>query len=707
MKKPHLADEATFTENNISSSSENKDTLFTAKVIPLVSYFGKVTDQTPKEISISEVFDIIKSDHMLEKSINLIRETTNKTLRADLKRFLPAITVSGTFQNGHKTENLICHSGLLQIDFDDVSSPSDLKEKISKDAFTFACFLSPSGTGIKAIIKILPEFHLESFEALRRYYLKKYAENIDIKCKDKGRLMFLSHDKNIYINPDSMLFETITEEVEKIISQIEAQKFDLTNSYDNWLKFGFAFAHQFNNAGRDYFHRISKFNPNYNEEKTNEQYDKCLNSSSSGVTIKTFFHFAKEANLNIASQKKNTPKIEKSKNEKTHNKTSKFVIVSNYLNENYDFRYNEVANEIECKVKADKNFKSANENNIYVELQRQNIGFSQNNLMALLRSDFVPAFNPIKEYFNSLPIWDEQIDHISNICKFIIAKDQERFNRQFKKMLVRCIACGLEFSFNKQAFILMGGQNGGKTTLCRWLCPPILKSYYTENISTDKDSLITLSENFMINLDELSTLQKFEINQLKSMISKDFIKVRRPYDKKPTVSKRRANFFGSTNREEFLTDETGSVRWLCFELIKIIWDYHKEIDIDSIWSQAYSLFKNGFPFELTADEIAENEAVNSNHQVRTAELELIQAHFEQSEKGKALAEALTATDILIRLKSSGISPSQLNVGSIGKALKLLGLKQVSERVGENKIPKKIYWLQCNLPIEPTTLTTKY
>lgn len=110
---------------------------------------------------------------------------------------------------------------------------------------------------------------------------------------------------------------------------------------------------------------------------------------------------------------------------------------------------------------------------------------------------------------------------------------------------------------------------------------------------------------------------------------------------------------------------------------------------------------------LTGQVIGElTEAVNANHQIRTAELELIQTYFEPSEKGKILAEAFTATDILNRLKASGVAQSQLNVTSIGRALKLLGFKQVSERLGENKIPRKIFWLKFILPIEPTTLTTK-
>lgn len=672
-----------------------------------VSYFTSVTSKTPKEISIDDIFNIIQSGQ-LKKEIEFIRATTDKTQRDKLKRELPAITVSGTFKNGHAKENLICHTGLLQIDIDAIVEPYQLKLLLTKDVFTYACFISPSGTGIKVIVKIPADKHNEYFEALNKYYFEKYKVNIDTKCRDIGRLMYLSYDEQLFINDNAMRFNSITHQVINTIEQLESQQIDITASYDDWLKIGFAFADAFGESGRQFYHRVSSINAEYTTQNCDKQFEECLRSKGNGITIKSFFQFAKNAGVTSLSQKKGElnselpNEIDKGTNKKIKeprkNQTSKFVMVENYLSKHFDFRYNEVANEIECKAKNETDFAPINENNIYRNLQHQNIRFSQSDLMVLLRSEFVTPYNPLKMYFETLPQWDEQTDHILQLCNFIKAKDQTRFNIQFKKMLVRCIACSLEVAFNKQAFILMGGQNGGKTTLSRWLCPESLKPYYAENISTDKDSLISLAENFIINLDELASLPRFEINQLKSMISKDEIKVRRPYDKKPTVAKRRANFFGSTNKDEFLTDETGSIRWLCFELVEILWDYKTKIDINIIWAQAYSLFKSGFKYELSGEEIAENEKINANHQVRTAELELIQTYFEQSEKGKTLSEALTATDIINKLKTAAITQIPLNVTNIGKALKILGYKQVSERVGESKIPRKVYWLRFVIPV---------
>jgi predicted P-loop ATPase len=509
--------------------------------------------------------------------------------------------------------------------------------------------------------------------------------------------MFLSYDNELFINEKSLIMNETTLKVKNVIEEIENKQIDITENYENWIKIGFAFANEFKESGRALYHSVSKYNIDYKETNCNNQYNECLKSEIDKTKIASFFYIAKERGIDI-SNKSNTSKIATDKKEtvkEEKNKTSKLLMVEKYLDDIFDFRYNKVANEIESKTKDETIYKAINEDSLYRHLQHQNIFISQSNLSSLMRSDFVPQYDPIEQYFTTLKTWDGKTDHIIDLCSFIKAKDQERYNIHFKKMLVRSVACGLGIAFNKQAFILMGGQSSGKTTFCRWLCPEILKPYYSENISTDRDSQISLTENLIINLDELAAMQKMELNALKSMLSKDTVKVRRPYDKKPKVAKRRANFFGSTNKDEFLNDETGSVRWLCFEILEIIWDYKKEIDIDLVWGQAYYLFKNGFKYELSTEEMEENEKNNSEHTVRTPEIELIQRYFEPIEKDKPFAKHYTATDVINELKSHNIAFVNLNSQNIGKALKQLGYIKVSERTGTNGMAIKGYWLYFN------------
>jgi hypothetical protein len=368
-------------------------------------------------------------------------------------------------------------------------------------------------------------------------------------------------------------------------------------------------------------------------------------------------------------------------------KISNFEKVENYLQKLYDLRYNEISNLIECKKKDEKEFKSINPNSIYRLLQHNNIKFSQSDIAALLGSDFVPIYNPFKEYFERLPNWDMNTDenHIEKLSNYVQCKDQDRFRIQLMKMFVRCIACSLEDNvFNKHAFILVHDkQNSGKTTFLRWLCPPALEGYMTDTFIVGKDGEMSLSDNFIINLDELSTLSKQDINSLKSCFSRMNIRQRRPFGKVFTNLPRRANFVGSTNKSEFLSDETGSVRWLCFEIISIDWLYKINLDINLIWSQAYKLYKSGFKYELTSAEILENENVNKGFRILTPEIELIQKYFVPA----TMVDHdlfFTATDFSNHI-SERHRHVKLNSNNIGKALKILEFQRGQKNNGKHAI----------------------
>lgn len=92
------------------------------------------------------------------------------------------------------------------------------------------------------------------------------------------------------------------ESVNKVIAQIEEKGTDITTNYNDWVLIGFAFAHAFGEEGRAYFHRVSQLHPEYDEVKCNKKYDSCLRSKGSGITLGTFFHFARERGIQIPTE---------------------------------------------------------------------------------------------------------------------------------------------------------------------------------------------------------------------------------------------------------------------------------------------------------------------------------------------------------------------------------------------------------------------
>ena len=81
--------------------------------------------------------------------------------------------------------------------------------------------------------------------------------------------------------------------VELLVRKIEAMNFDITSGYENWRNIAFSLAESLGESGRNYFHRISRLNPDYNREKCDKQYTNCLKCRGGGITIASLFWIAK------------------------------------------------------------------------------------------------------------------------------------------------------------------------------------------------------------------------------------------------------------------------------------------------------------------------------------------------------------------------------------------------------------------------------
>lgn len=410
-----------------------------------------------------------------------------------------------------------------------------------------------------------------------------------------------------------------------------------------------------------------------------------------------------EDNIGINEQAKDTNKTDNQDNKtKESSDTADFSYPRNnqiinavsYLKKKYDLRLNVISNTYEISGKGENKFSPLNEDALFVELQSKYIKVSVANITSIVRSDIVPQFNPISDYFKSLPEWNEKTDHIDFLASFIKAVDQTEFNHHFRKHLVRTVKCALdEGYYNKHAFIIRKDQqHDGKTEFIRFLCPPALKDYIIENINPhDKDSRFSLSRNLIVNLDELDGLGKLEVNQLKAFFSKDKINDRLPYGKVNVVVPRRASFFGSTNRGEFLNDETGSVRWLVFDILSIDFDYSnyvtgtKKVDINQVWAQAYSLYIQGFKCQLTKEEVEQNEKRNKKFQVLSMEIELIQKYFRPDPK-KSPINFTTSSEMVISLMNliQGYKPTTVRVGQALSYLKYERLSFYNEKNGQSR-----------------------
>lgn len=129
----------------------------------------------------------------------------------DAKRELPVVMFSGLFE-GRKDEDLKEHSGVIVLDFDHIDVANS-KNALATDEYILSCWVSPSGDGLKALVKIAqPRKHRDHFRAIASYMDRQYGLEVDSTGQNESRLCFESYDPEIIINEDSKVFTAVLSE---------------------------------------------------------------------------------------------------------------------------------------------------------------------------------------------------------------------------------------------------------------------------------------------------------------------------------------------------------------------------------------------------------------------------------------------------------------------------------------------------------------
>lgn len=381
-------------------------------------------------------------------------------------------------------------------------------------------------------------------------------------------------------------------------------------------------------------------------------------------------------------------------------KKPRILEIENFLRSRYELRINSVTQRIESRSPSSSDpYTQLDENNLIYELFEYGFTKFKEELKALLGSSRIERFDPFLAYFENLPKWkNSDPDYITTLAGYVKAENQEWWEYMFKKHLVRCAAQAIgESGFNKQCLTLVGKQNDGKTRFLDFLTPPALSEYTRKGFDFGKkEGLFSLVQNFIINLDELASFEKRELNnEFKSVLSESIVRYTPKFSNYETTFQRRASFVASTNQVEFLTDETGNVRWLPFIVTSINHDSggpagYSKLDINKIWSQAYTLLRSGFNHQLTAVEIEQQEIINKRFVKVSDEMDVISRYLKPSEKGAYNAEFMTSTQVKEYLATK--TSIRLYSNQIGKAMASLGFNRISS-YDQKKVWVKGYYVQ--------------
>lgn len=192
--------------------------------------FKNIYSKEPNYKPIDVILDRIekgKSKELVEK----IRKCKDKEEVQKLKCNLPAICFSGEFDKDRTDKSLKKHNGFIVLDFDNVPNIRNRQTEIISNDFIYACWISPSGRGLKALVRIADgRKHKEHFEALREIF-----PEIDRSGANVSRVCYESYDPDIYIYPDSVVFTQTKSIVRSINTEINLDEEKVFKKLLSWL----------------------------------------------------------------------------------------------------------------------------------------------------------------------------------------------------------------------------------------------------------------------------------------------------------------------------------------------------------------------------------------------------------------------------------------------------------------------------------------
>ena len=335
------------------------------------------------------------------------------------------------------------------------------------------------------------------------------------------------------------------------------------------------------------------------------------------------------------------------------------LLIELFLNDNYRFRRNVLNGKVEFKTlpeSEDAQWRPLTLealNSIILRAEREAIldqGSPSAQIKMYVQSEEVPVFNPVAEFLNGLPQWDGK-NHVAQVFSRLPGLSTEQHS--FLAIWIRSVvAHWLQMDTlhgNECVPTLIGPQGCGKTTFVRRLLPPQLRQYYLDhlNLSNKFDKEMALTNNLLVNLDELDAIRPSQHAALKQTLSKSKVNGRPIFGRAQEDRLRFASFVATTNNPHPLTDPTGSRRYICLTIPEgQMIDNDGEIDYGQLYAQVlYELREVKAPYWFNNLEVQRIQQLNQNYMEEKDIAEILNACIRKPEEGEA-AQAMDCKQLL-------------------------------------------------------------
>lgn len=641
-----------------------------------------------------------------------------KLTKSNLKNAQPAFIPSVLLEGGRTYAHVKGFTGFIMVDIDGIPPErfAAILTLVKEDIHSFLVYITISGCGIRVISHVEGGVTKANYrmvwEWVNDHYARLCGVEIDGQCKNATRMSVLCHDPEALLRPEASSFHTsgmkprekpkrgtaVTVTAERAYKIIRAQLEEegiayALGSYNDYVSRCFYHTNRYGVPQADAEAWALRTFPDYPRERLLPIVKSCYSLTMEFNTVPLPRSVRKKEKENDSSHKKAT--VEE---------------MEEFINGYMKFRMNMLTHQIETQLIADaytdrpeasachwQRLTDHIENSLWCAMQHHGMAVNLNELHTLLGSDFVKEYHPLKEYLDGLPPWDGETDYIGRLAAMVHVKESPhsplqqdksrerndlsetpvRFADILKRWMVSMIAAALnETVVNQVILTLIGRQGSYKTSFMQHILPPVLSEYYTTKSNSSrmtKDDLFTMTENLVINLEEIDTMPPSELNQLKAMVTQRYVDERRAYGRNKVHLPHVASFVATGNNLQFLTDDTGNRRWLPFEVEDIDSPWEADIPYEGIYSQTYALYQDiNFRYWFTDKEIQQLRGHVQQFEVPRPEYELILTYYRKP-VGLERGVYTTSSQIIGRFGNTSL---RLSLQKVGRAMRELGFRQV-------------------------------
>ncbi|ADE81480.1 hypothetical protein PRMUPPPA20_10880 [Xylanibacter ruminicola] len=367
------------------------------------------------------------------------------------------------------------------------------------------------------------------------------------------------------------------------------------------------------------------------------------------------------------------------------------LAVEQFLTDNYLFRRNILNGKVEYLILTTKQTDNQSVwrtltpealNSIVRKAKQEQItkNSPKTDIQEVIYSDATPVYNPISEFLSQLPKWDGQ-NHLAKLFSRLpgISSEQLDFLIIWFRSAVAHWLQKDKLHANESVPTLIGSQGCGKSTFIARLLPPELQEYYLDhlNLSNKFDKEMALTNNLLVNLDELDAIRPSQQAALKQTLSKIKVNGRTIYGSSQQDRPRYASFVATTNNPHPLSDVTGSRRFICIEIPDGQYiDNAGEIDYEQLYAQlVYEVNELKAPYWFTNEQVARIQELNQNYTDEKDITEIIEACFRKPNEGEKV-KAMNCTQMLelISKEYPSLKKTVSTKVHLGLAMKDLGFE---------------------------------